>query len=79
MSKPRGRYHKPADIRLLPLTRQLVDKRPSYGYRRITALLNRRPQDEDLPKVNAKRVLCILEKRGLALQRHIVRQVGPYT
>jgi len=49
-SRPRGRYHKTEDSRLLPLIRQLVDKRPSYGYRRITMLLNRRRQNEDLPR-----------------------------
>lgn len=28
-AKPRGRYHKALDSRLLPLIRQLVDERPS--------------------------------------------------
>ena len=75
-SRPRGRYHKAEDNRLLPLIRQLVGERPSYGYRRITALLNRRLQGQDLPKVNAKRVLRILQKHGLTLQRHTGRQLG---
>ena len=74
--KPRGRYNKTENSRLLPLIRQLVDERPSYGYRRITALLNRRLQGQDLPKVNAKRVLRILQKHGLTLQRHTGRQLG---
>lgn len=74
--KPRGRYRKDEDSRLLPLIRQLVDERPSYGYRRITALLNRRLQGQDLPKVNTKRVLRILQKHGLVLQRHTGRQAG---
>jgi putative transposase len=75
-SRPRGRYHKDGDSRLLPLIRQLVDERPSYGYRRITALLNRRLQGQDLPRVNAKRVLRILQKHGLTLQHHTGRQLG---
>ena len=62
--------------RLLPLIRQLVDERPSYGYRRITALLNWRLQGQDLPRVNAKRVLRILQKHGFVLQRHTGRQLG---
>jgi transposase InsO family protein len=75
-SKQRGRYNKIEDSRLLPLIRQLVEERPSYGYRRITALLNRRLQGQDPPKVNAKRVLRILQKHGLTLQRHAGRQLG---
>ena len=38
---PRGRYRKADDEVLLPLIRRLVDERPTYGYRRITALVNR--------------------------------------
>lgn len=40
-SKPRGAYHKAEDAELLPTIRRLVDQRPTYGYRRIAALLNR--------------------------------------
>ena len=40
-AKPRGSYRKPEDEDLLPLVRRLVDERPTYGYRRITALANR--------------------------------------
>ena len=38
---PRRRHHKAQDAAVLPLVRRLVDARPTYGYRRITALLNR--------------------------------------
>jgi hypothetical protein len=40
-SKPRGSYHKAEDAELLPIIRRLVDQRPTYGYRRIAALINR--------------------------------------
>ncbi len=75
-SRPRGRYHKAEDSCLLPLIRQLVDERPSYGYRRITALLNRRLHGQDLPRVNTKRVLRILQNHSLTLQRHTGQQLG---
>ena len=39
--RPRQRYLKPEDGELLPVIRSLVDERPTYGYRRIGALLNR--------------------------------------
>ena len=37
-AKPRGAYCKAEDAELLPAIRRLVDARPTYGYRRITAL-----------------------------------------
>lgn len=39
--KPRMHYRKSEDAQLLPSLRGLVDERPTYGYRRIGALLNR--------------------------------------
>lgn len=39
--KPRGRYRKAEDAEFLPAIRAIVDARPTYGYRRVTALLNR--------------------------------------
>ena len=38
--RPRQRYCKAADQILLPRIRRLVDERPTYGCRRITALLH---------------------------------------
>ena len=40
-ARPRSPYRKPEDAGLLPTIRAIVDARPSYGYRRITALVNR--------------------------------------
>ena len=40
-TKQRGRYRRQGDDELLAAIRQLTDARPTYGYRRITALLNR--------------------------------------
>jgi hypothetical protein len=36
--KPRRRHHKAQDAAVLPLVRRLVDARPTYGYRLITAM-----------------------------------------
>ena len=55
---------------LLPLVRKLVDERPSDGYRRLTALLDRQLRSEGNPTVNAKRVLRFLQVNGLTLARH---------
>lgn len=59
------------DIRLLPLIRQITDQRPTYGYRRVTALLRLKTSE----KINAKRVYRIMKKNSLVLQRHTGRPV----
>ena len=64
---PRAR---PGDEALLPTIRRLVDERPSYGYRRIAALLNRVRRQNGLDPVNRKRVLRIRQANGLVLARH---------
>lgn len=66
---PRRRYHKAADEGLLPLIRRLVDERPTYGYRRVTALVNRLLAAEGKPTANHKRVFRIMKQQGLLLQR----------
>ena len=40
----RESYSKTADAELLPLIREVTDKRPTYGYRRVTATLHREQQ-----------------------------------
>ena len=52
-SKPRGRYRRQGDDELIAAIRQLTDARPTYGYRRITALLNRALPEKTLPSVAA--------------------------
>ena len=75
-SKARGPYCKDEDAELLPVIRRLVDERPTYGYRRIAALLNRERKGADLLPVNRKRVLRIMGAHGLTLQRSTGRREG---
>jgi putative transposase len=72
----RGSYCKAADEELLPLIRRLVDERPTYGYRRVTALVNRVLAAEGRPAANHKRVFRIMKRHGLLLQRHTGRRKG---
>jgi hypothetical protein len=51
-AKPRGFYRKLGDEDLQALVRRLVDARPTYGYRRITALANRELARTGEPAVN---------------------------
>lgn len=73
---PRKTYRIAGDADLLPAIRRIVDERPTYGYRRITALLNRERQAAGLEPVNRKRVLRILGQHGLTLQRCTGRREG---
>ncbi|WP_424139428.1 IS3 family transposase [Roseomonas chloroacetimidivorans] len=53
-AKPRGRYRRQGDDELLAAIRQLTDARPTYGYRRITALLNRARRASGAEPLNHK-------------------------
>lgn len=75
-SKPRGRYRKAEDADLAALIRAIVDERPTYGYRRVCALANRKLRVEGKPPVNMKRVLRIMQNNGLTLERHTARRLG---
>ncbi len=68
-AKPRRRYHKAQDAAVLPLIERLVAKRPTYGYRRITALLNRQIRATGAAPVNHKRVYRIMKAHNLLLAR----------
>jgi transposase InsO family protein len=70
----RCRYNKADDGWLLPLIRELVDCRSTYGYRRICALLNRKLEEAERPAVNHKRVYRIMRQNGLLLTRHTGKQ-----
>jgi len=70
----RKSYAKPDDAFLLPVIRAIVDERPTYGYRRIGALLNRERQRRDLPLLNHKRIYRLMSQNGLLLARHDKRR-----
>lgn len=72
-SKPRKRKKRPPpvdDAWLLPRIRVLTDGRPSYGYRRVTAMLNRKLLVESKPRVNPKRIYRIMREAKLLLARY---------
>ena len=61
----RGPQERPGDIELAVEIRRFVDERPTYGYRRIAALLKRERRSDGLAPVNAKRVYRLMKKHGL--------------
>jgi putative transposase len=50
--EPPPKPRKAEDAAVLQLIRQLVEERPTYGYRRITALLRRQMARENGPAIN---------------------------
>jgi hypothetical protein len=69
-TKPRRRYLKAHDAAVVPLITALVVARPTYGYRRITAILNRQLRATNASPVNQKRVYRIMQGQNLLLARH---------
>lgn len=54
----------------------LLDQRPTYGYRRITALANRELSKTGQPRVNHKRIFRIIRQNSMLLARHTGRRTG---
>jgi transposase InsO family protein len=65
---------RPDDEWLLPLIRAIVAERASYGYRRVTALLNRQLEAEGRARVNHKRIYRIMRMNDLLLPRYSGRR-----
>lgn len=74
--RPRRRYAKADDTELLTRIRVLVDERPTYGYRRIGALLNRARALQGLARVNHKRIYRLMAQNAMLLQRYTGRPPG---
>lgn len=67
--KERKAYAKADDAVLLPTIRAIVDERPTYGYRRVGALLNRERRSQGLAALNHKRLYRLMSQNGLLLAR----------
>lgn len=68
---PRKSYYSKAhDSVLLPLIRAIIDSKPSYGYRRVTVLLNARLAQASMACVNHKRVYRIMKQHTLLLPKY---------
>ena len=70
----RGPYRRAGDDELLAEIRAIADARPTYGYRRVTALLNRARRGVGAPPVNRKRILRLMRQAALTLQPHTARR-----
>jgi len=70
----RGPQSRDGDLELTAEIRRLVDARPTYGYRRIAALIKRERRSAGAAPVNAKRVYRLMQRHGLLLARHTGRR-----
>ncbi|MBX4935218.1 IS3 family transposase [Rhizobium bangladeshense] len=68
-SKSRGRPPL-ADQELLDEIKTIIDDMPTYGYRRVHAILCRKARSENRTWPNAKRVYRVMKVHGMLLQRH---------
>ncbi len=65
-----GRHHRQHDdAALLGRIMEAMAELPSYGYRRVWALLRRQSEATRQPVVNAKRVYRVMRDHGLLLER----------
>jgi transposase InsO family protein len=62
-------YRKPEDERFLSMIRRVIAVRITYGYRRVTAIINRELEQTGLPVVNPKRIYRLMKMQGLLLQK----------
>jgi transposase-like protein len=65
----RGRRPQP-EAELLAEIRQTIAGQPTYGYRRVHALIRRRRQQQGGAAVNVKRVYRVMKAHELLLERH---------
>jgi putative transposase len=67
-AKPRASYR---------MVRRLIGERPTYGYRRITALANRELGRTGEPVINHKRMFRIMRQNGMLLAQHRPQERSP--
>ena len=63
-------YRRMGDDEALSWIKRVVDERPTYGYRRVTAVVNRLRGKEGLGRINHKRVYRLMQRHNMLLARH---------
>jgi putative transposase len=63
------------DNEVLSKIKEIINKRPTYGYRRVTSVLNAQRQKDNLPPINHKRTYRIMKENSLLLSRFSSRPV----
>ena len=63
----------PTDEPVLEHIREIIHRRPSYGYRRVTAIMNAQRSVLDMGNIKHKRVYRIMQGNDLLLSRYANR------
>jgi len=63
------RYAKPDDDNILLEIKEVIKQRPSYGYKRVTAMINKDRCKQGLPTYNRKRICRIMDMNGLIFKK----------
>ena len=63
------RYKKKDDAYFLAEIREVLRLRPTYSYKRITAMINRKLKKQGLKKINKKRIYRVMDMNGLILKQ----------
>jgi len=72
IAKPLKRVGRPpaSEEGLVARIKAIIGDQPTYGYRRVWAMLKREGREKGLAPVNAKRVHRVMKVHGMLLQRH---------
>tara|TARA_B100001964_G_C14169768_1_gene570895 strand:- start:22 stop:798 length:777 start_codon:yes stop_codon:yes gene_type:complete len=62
-------YRKKDDQEILNQIREVIKARPTYGYKRVTAMVNKKRKAISLWKINKKRVFRIMKINGMMLPK----------
>jgi putative transposase len=63
-------YQRAGDAELVPLIQQVIESRATYGYKRVTAMVNRLRREQQMPRVNKKRIYRLMRIHGLLLPKN---------
>lgn len=67
----RIRYKKETDSEVLAEIHTVLKTRPSYGHKRVTAMINKKRKKEGLTRYNRKRIFRVMELNGLLLKKEV--------
>jgi putative transposase len=68
-------YKKESDQEILDQIKPIIAARPTYGYKRVTRMVNRVRLTLDLPIINKKRVYRIMKINGLLLPKSEITRI----
>lgn len=69
-----NRYKKSADDSILIEIKKVIEARPSYGYKRVTAIINTDRRKSGLRTYNRKRIYRIMDMSGLIMKKSSVKR-----